>query len=84
MGADYPRSLVGASPLVRPAVICGSRAKTRTWNLPVNSRLLCQLSYAGLATGEAVGGASVGYRTPRRGFRPRPPLKTEIPSQLPG
>jgi hypothetical protein len=27
--------------------ITGSRAKTRTWNLPVNSRLLCQLSYAG-------------------------------------
>ena len=25
----------------------GSRDKTRTYNLPVNSRLLCQLSYAG-------------------------------------
>ena len=25
----------------------GSRAKTRTWNLPVNSRTLCRLSYAG-------------------------------------
>ena len=24
-----------------------SRAKTRTWNLPVNSRTLCRLSYAG-------------------------------------
>jgi hypothetical protein len=25
-----------------------SRNRTRTYNLPVNSRLLCQLSYAGL------------------------------------
>jgi hypothetical protein len=25
----------------------GSRDRTRTYNLPVNSRLLCQLSYAG-------------------------------------
>src|SRR5215467_13145245 len=27
----------------------GSRDRTRTYNLPVNSRTLCQLSYAGLA-----------------------------------
>jgi hypothetical protein len=25
----------------------GSRGRTRTYNLPVNSRTLCQLSYAG-------------------------------------
>jgi hypothetical protein len=30
------------------ALYSGSREWTRTTNLPVNSRLLCQLSYAGL------------------------------------
>jgi hypothetical protein len=36
---------LSAFPLLRSPY--SSRAKTRTWNLPVNSRLLCQLSYAG-------------------------------------
>ena len=44
--------------------------RTRTYNLPVNSRLLCQLSYAGMLAGEPTVGASVGYRTGQR--RPRP------------
>jgi hypothetical protein len=30
-------------------LITGSRAQTRTGNLPVNSRTLCRLSYAGSA-----------------------------------
>ena len=33
----------------------GSRDRTRTYNLPVNSRTLCQLSYAGLAGAGANG-----------------------------
>ena len=36
---------LSAFPQLR-ALYC-SRDKTRTYNLPVNSRLLCQLSYAG-------------------------------------
>lgn len=35
----------------------GSRNRTRTYNLPVNSRLLCQLSYAGLRLAPALPGA---------------------------
>ena len=44
--------------------------RTRTYNLPVNSRLLCQLSYAGMLAGEPAFGASVGYRTSERRLRP--------------
>ncbi len=36
-----------------------SRDRTRTYNLPVNSRTLCRLSYAGSA---AISGASLGSR----------------------
>jgi hypothetical protein len=39
--------------------------RTRTCNLPVNSRLLCQLSYAGMLAGGPARGAPVGYRTSR-------------------
>jgi hypothetical protein len=40
------RPYVQAFTLVR-GQITGSRDRTRTYNLPVNSRLLCQLSYTG-------------------------------------
>ena len=57
-----------------PHMACDLRVcscdRTRTYNLPVNSRLLCQLSYAGMLAGEPAFGASVGYRTSQRHLRP--------------
>ena len=55
MNAKAP-VLTGADLLKR-----SSRDRTRTYNLPVNSRTLCQLSYAGLACAGANGleGAAV-------------------------
>ena len=39
---------LGGSPVRAETFVVRSCNRTRTYNLPVNSRLLCQLGYAGL------------------------------------
>jgi hypothetical protein len=38
----------GATCCVRKKPVSGSQSRTRTCNLAINSRLLCQLSYLGM------------------------------------
>ena len=52
--ATVATAVVYAFPLVRGQET-GSRDRTRTYNLPVNSRTLCRLSYAGSADGRSRG-----------------------------
>jgi hypothetical protein len=50
----------------------GSRDRTRTYNLPVNSRTLCQLSYAGSRRAAGGAGAGRGHKISAPGGLPDP------------
>ncbi len=73
--AGGPSPAAGAARMNNDPKVVGSRGWTRTSNLPVNSRTLCRLSYAGPGPANPAGRRlrlAAPASHPRRSMRPRP------------